>query len=129
MAADEDDGETFISFETENGKVEGVKMSDFDAVTRRLRDKAAGQITLEVDVHEDLADVEEPYIVGSIGVQGSLVLPRDLTPGEHLTVQIADADGVVLAAGRARATQPHFKDIKDRGSVIGTERAHQAAIQ
>jgi hypothetical protein len=73
------------------------------------------------------AELEDPVLVGSLKLRGEMPIKGNLHPGEQLTVQVADADGQVIAIGIYEIVPPAFKDVKIRGvGVIGMERAHTA---
>jgi hypothetical protein len=86
----------------------------------------ARQLSFDVPLHVALAERQsedtEPYLTGSIKIGGEFHCPVDVNAGERLTVTVADADGTVVAQGEVVATYPRFKEISDRGIVIGTER-------
>lgn len=71
---------------------------------------------------------EEPYLTGVLKVTGELHCPSDVNSGEELTIQVCDADGTVIAGGRLKALYPNFREIEDRGNVIGTERINRAKV-
>lgn len=87
------------------------------------------QLSLEVRPHPELRDEKNPYIVGALKLKGDLHIRKDLHTGEHLTVQVADADGTILTAAVFEVGLPGFKLLKMKGGgVIGTERVHSAKI-
>lgn len=53
---------------------------------------------------------------------------RDLQPGDELTVQIAGADGEIVATGTAAVTSVGFTPILNDGDVVGTTRVHKAKL-
>lgn len=72
-------------------------------------------------------NLEDPVLVGSLKLKGEIPIKGNLHPGEQLTVQVADADGNVIASGIYELVPPGFKDVKVKGvGVIGMERAHTA---
>ncbi|MEJ7824935.1 MAG: hypothetical protein WKF48_05875 [Solirubrobacteraceae bacterium] len=86
------------------------------------------QLTLDVQLHPSLREAKDPFITGSLKIGGELHCPQDLQAGDRITVTVADADGTVIAQGEAIATYPGFREIKDHGCVIGTERINKAAF-
>lgn len=73
--------------------------------------------------------LEDPLLIGSLKLKGELPLKGNLHPGEQLTVQVADADGQVIASAIYEVKPPAFKDVKMAGvGVIGMERAHTAEL-
>lgn len=65
------------------------------------------------------------YLVASIKVSGDFVVGKNLHPGEEFTVQIASADGEVIAGGVCvMEAGPSFPAVKNDGRVIGYERRH-----
>jgi hypothetical protein len=88
----------------------------------------ARQLSFDVPLHVGLAERQqedtEPYLTGSIKIGGEFHCPSDVNAGERLTVTVADADGEIIASGQVLATYPRFKEITDRGIVIGTERVN-----
>jgi len=85
------------------------------------------QLSLQIDLHSNL-DPDRAILFGSLKLKGDFRLDRDLNAGDELTVTVATADGEVLTAGRLVCTYPQLKEIKDKGFVVGTERAHTAEI-
>lgn len=74
-------------------------------------------------------DLEDPILVGSLKLKGELPVKRDLHTGAQLTVQVANADGEVIASGIYEVGHPNFKDVKVKGAgPIGTERVHSATF-
>lgn len=88
---------------------------------------SAVQLSLNVDRHPHLPD--DGMLMGTLKLGGGFAVPRDLQPGEELTVTVADADGQVIAASRAEVETVAFPPIKDKGVAIGTERRHKAALK
>lgn len=75
-------------------------------------------------------NLEDPLLIGTLKLTGELPIKGNLHPGEQLTVQVASADGQVIAAGIYELIPPAFKDV-DGGpgvGVIGMERAHTAKL-
>lgn len=95
----------------------------------RTTDHDEPQLSFRVDLHTDLIAEEEPWFFGSLKVKGDLRVGHDLQAGEELTVSIADADGQVIASAGLVVAYPGFKDIKEKGHVVGTERVHVAEVQ
>lgn len=72
-------------------------------------------------------ELEDPILVGSLKLKGDMPIKQDLHPGAQLTVQVANADGEVIASGIYEVGLPSFKDVKVKGvGPIGTERVHTA---
>jgi hypothetical protein len=87
-------------------------------------DTGTSQLTLEVRHRPNL---ENPILVGSLKLKGEIPIRRDLNAGEQLTVQVADADGEIIATGLFDVGPPQFKDVKMSGvGVVGMERASVA---
>ncbi|MEJ7783193.1 MAG: hypothetical protein WKF96_00220 [Solirubrobacteraceae bacterium] len=74
-------------------------------------------------------DGSPPYLQASLKVKGDFHVSRDLQPGDELTVTIADADGEVVASGLSEVGGVSFPLIKEKGHVIGTERAHVTELR
>lgn len=95
----------------------------------------AAQLSFDVPLHAALEERmqsdraegrdAEPYLTGSIKISGALHCPVDVNAGEKLTVTVADADGTVIAQTEVVGQYPAFKEITDRGIVIGTERQNK----
>lgn len=86
------------------------------------------QLTFIVDLHRDLREHDDPLLVGTLAIKGRFTIERDLQAGEAMTVTATDADGNVIATSRALVAYPAFKDIRDSGVIIGTERVHTAEL-
>lgn len=90
------------------------------------------QLSLDVALHPALERPEdpeyEPCIVGCLKVTGELHCPTNLEAGDQVTITVANADGTVISQGAATATYPGFREIKDRGTVIGTERVNKVNV-
>lgn len=81
-----------------------------------------GQMTLAIATGQD-----EEIVRGTIGISGRLPTDYELDLDEELTVQIASADGEVIAAGKA--TVAGVKAIANRGEGIPwTERRQTAKL-
>lgn len=88
------------------------------------------QLTLDVTPHPEAASRgEDHWIAGAIKVAGEFVVRRDFNAGDEVAIQIADADGTIVASGLAEIGLPAFKPIKVRGEHLGTQRIHTAAVQ
>jgi hypothetical protein len=71
---------------------------------------------------------DAPLLAGSLKVSGAFTLPRDLHPGEALSVHIATADGEVIAQGIAEVAGVGFAPVRNKGETIGMERQHKAKL-
>lgn len=90
----------------------------------RQTEVQAQLLSLEVRHRPEL---EDPLLVGSLKLKGDLPVRQDLHTGAQLTVQVANADGEVIASGVYEVGLPSFKDVKMSGvGPIGTERVHTA---
>lgn len=89
------------------------------------RESNAHQLTFEVAPHPEAGE----FIDGSLKISGTFGCRKDLNPGDELTVQIANADGEVIASGLAEVGPVGFAPIKVKNEVIGTERVHKAKLQ
>lgn len=88
-----------------------------------------GQPQLSLDVHPHAAlDEDDLLLVGSLKVKGAFRISRDLNAGDELLVIVQNPDGEVLCSSHAEVESPRFKTIKDKGTPIGTERAHTAEL-
>lgn len=67
------------------------------------------------------------YRVLSLSATGSLQLTRPLKRGESITIQVADADGVVIAAGEGYIKGYGFSESEKKGIII-VERKHKAKL-
>jgi len=65
-------------------------------------------------------------LVGCLKLKGEMPIRQDLHVGNLLTVQVANADGEVIASGLYEVQIPGFKEIKNSGTPIGVERVHTA---
>lgn len=86
------------------------------------------QLTFVVNLHNDLIEHPDPLLTGSIKIKGALPLGIDLNAGDVVTVSIGGPDGTVIASGQATATYPTFRELRDDGKLIGTERVHTAEL-
>lgn len=89
------------------------------------------QLSLNVEAHPNARQRDDDgvgWIEGTLVVGGKLAVPRDLQPGERLTVRIADADGQLVATGELDVEQVAFPPIKAGGMIVGTERQHKAKV-
>lgn len=115
-------GETRDPGDRERGSIE-------DFAARRLKQREAEErepslITLEV---RQRGDLEDPFLVGALRLSGDMPVKKDLNAGEQVTVQVAGADGDVIASGLFEIGLPAFKYVKMGGvGIIGTERVHTA---
>lgn len=102
-------------------------LEDLTRKRQEQREREAAQpqlISLEVRPRPEL---EDPLLVGSLKLKGEMPVRKDLNAGQQVTVQVADADGVVICSGLFEVGLPNFKDVKMNGvGVIGTERVHGA---
>lgn len=111
----------------EDNSIEG-----FAARRRRQREEEEAQgtqISFEVRPRPELVEDGNVFLVASLKLKGELPIKQDLNDGDLLTVQVADADGNVIASGLYEVGLPGFKPIKAKGAgVIGTERVHNASF-
>lgn len=90
------------------------------------RQNTAGLLSLDVDLHPSIDP--DGFLIGSLKVKGGLRCDVDVQAGDRLSVQIANADGQVIASAELRGLYPHFTELKERGHVIGTERVNRAEV-
>lgn len=74
---------------------------------------------------EDAAPGEHRIL--SLSASGSIGLSRALRRREKVTIQIADADGVVIASGEGVVKGYGFAEKEQRGITI-VERKHKVAL-
>lgn len=67
------------------------------------------------------------YRVLSLSASGSIQLARPLKRGEQITIQVADADGVVIASGEGYIKGYGFSESEKQGIII-VERKHKAKL-
>lgn len=89
------------------------------------------QLTLRVDPHPRTRwkDGSTKPVVGAVKLSGALTVDEDLQPGDQLTVQVANADGEVIAHCAAEVSNIGFKLLEQSGTVIGTQRIHTAKVE
>lgn len=86
------------------------------------------QLSLAVEPHPRCAH-EDALLAGSVKIAGDLYCPVDLNSGDTVTVTVANADGAVIAQGQCTAIYPQFREIEDKGTVIGTERVNRVKVK
>lgn len=84
------------------------------------------QLSLQVFPHPKLPP--DAPIIGTLKVKGDLRIGRDLNAGDRLVVIVQDADGNVLTTSDLEVASPAFKELKDDGRIIATERVHTAEV-
>lgn len=100
-------------------------------MTDHLRSVNDGpQLSFRVDQHPDAsARTDGGWLDGEVKVAGSFAVDRDLQPGEQFTVQIADADGEIIASGTCSMEGgPSFPAVKLDGKVVGLCRSHKIKV-
>ncbi len=85
-----------------------------------------GHLSLHVEPHKRLGS--DPFFWGSLKIKGDLQVDHNLQGGDRLTITVSDADGNVISTALATCGTPSFKDIKEKGTLIGTERVHTAEL-
>jgi hypothetical protein len=85
------------------------------------------QLSLDVGLHSAI-DARDALLTGALTIGGNLVCGIDLNAGDEITVTVATADGTVIAQGLATCGYPVFREIVDRGEIIGTERCNKAKV-
>ena len=91
------------------------------------RNGTEDQLTLDVGMHSAL-DARDALITGALTIGGNLTCGIDLNAGDEITISVATADGTVIAQGLATCGYPVFREIVDRGEIIGTERCNKAKV-
>lgn len=88
------------------------------------------QLSFDVKPHADLDGHRDgDLLMGSLKITGAMNVGRDLNAGDTVSIIVHDADGDVLAQATAEVDAPSFRVIRDKGTPIGTERAHKARIE
>ena len=102
----------------------GVTMTvETDSGSATLRPGSGYQQQLSFDVGG------QPPDIAILKIGGGIVMHSELEKGDEVHVQIADADGEVVADGYCRITQVAFKDrFDDQGNVVGSDRTHTASV-
>lgn len=95
--------------------------------TSNAQAREAGQLSLQIDRHPAVAE-GDGMLIGTIKIKGAMHCPIDVQAGDDLTVQIANADGETIAHAKLKGLHAQIKPIKDRGFVIGEERANAAEV-
>lgn len=84
------------------------------------------QITLHVDQHPQARDLPHGgYLVAEIGPE-AIEIDRDLQPGDHVTVTVANADGEIIGTAEQEVGGIGFKPLKMEKRTVGQIRAHKA---
>lgn len=81
---------------------------------------------LHVEPHKRLGS--DPFFWGSLKIKGDLAVDHNLQGGDRITVTASDADGNVISTAIAVVATPSFRDVKEKGALIGTERVHTAEL-
>lgn len=85
------------------------------------------QLSLDVNVHPDARRLDgQGILLGTIKASIEVNVARDLQPGDELRVIVQNADGEVLNTAELEVDTVTFKPIRDKETVIGTERVHKA---
>lgn len=106
-------------------------MSDLHLVTEQQRKddarRRAEQLELfhAVDVHPHVREMgNDPILRPAIKISGDFTVSTIPQNGAEYTLQLADAEGNIVATAQLEAGPPQYKNIKHDGEVIGEERIH-----
>lgn len=85
------------------------------------------QLSFEVKYHPDF-EPGRHLLSGTIQIGGHLRVSRDLNTADVVKVIVQDEHGQTIATGHAIVGHPGFKDVFEKGVLLGTERRHVATI-
>jgi hypothetical protein len=84
------------------------------------------QVTLHVEMHPTAREMPHGgYMDAEVNLD-PIPVDRDLQPGDHLTVTVANADGEVIGTATQEIGAVGFKPMKLERKTIGQVRAHKA---
>lgn len=86
---------------------------------------ATDQLSLDVGPTGDRYDGKP--IFPTYSVAGSMSAKKQLNQGDEVVVTVSGPDGEILSVGRGRV-DVSFKDIEQKGTLVGVERRHAAKI-
>ena len=88
------------------------------------------QLSLEIQPDLRLAERgHDGWMSGALKLSGAMLVGQNLRRGERLFVTVTKRGGDQIASGLYIVEAVGFKAVKDKGTVIGTERIHTAKLE
>lgn len=85
------------------------------------------QLSFAVAYHPDF-EPGRHRLTGTIQIGGQLGVTRDFNSGDMLKVIVEDQHGQRVASAHVIVSHPTFKDVFEKGVLLGTERKHVATV-
>lgn len=85
------------------------------------------QLSFDVRMHPEF-EPGRHMLAGTLTISGQLRVARDFNAGDVLKVIVEDEHGQRVASAHVVVSHPTFRDIREKGVLIGSERRHTATV-
>lgn len=85
------------------------------------------QLSFDVRMHPEF-EPGRHHLAGTLQISGTLAVARDFNAGDILRVIVEDEHGQRVANAHVVVSHPTFRDVREKGVLLGSERRHTATV-